>query len=288
MSKVNADQIAEWNGAQGQRWAELQRELDGIVAPFGEAALRLAAPQPGEHVIDVGCGCGDTSVELARRVGASGRVLGIDVSRPMLEVARAHTQRAEWANLEFREADAAEAALPAAADLLFSRFGVMFFAQPVAALRHLRTWMRPTGRLVFVCWRVPRDNAWAMTPLVAARKAMDVTPAPADPHAPGPFAFADEERLRALLAEAGFEKIVLQRFDATVRLGPTPRAAAENAARVGPTSRFVREMGPASVPTIVDAIEKALAPFAAADGHVSLNGSTWLVMASNRSSIDAK
>ncbi len=90
MSKVNADQIAEWNGAQGQRWAELQRELDGIVAPFGEAALRLAAPQPGEHVIDIGCGCGDTSVELARRVGASGRVLGIDVSQPMLDVARSH------------------------------------------------------------------------------------------------------------------------------------------------------------------------------------------------------
>ncbi len=157
----------------------------------------------------------------------------------------------------------------------------MFFAQPVAALRHLRTSMRPHGRLVFVCWRVPRDNAWAMTPLVAARKAMDVTPAPADPHAPGPFAFADEERLRAILAEAGYGQIALQRFDATVRLGPTPRAAAENAVRVGPTSRFVREMGPASVPVIVDAVETALAPFASPDGHVSLNGSTWLVTASN-------
>jgi SAM-dependent methyltransferase len=280
MSKVNADQIAEWNGAQGQRWAELQRELDGIVAPFGEAALRLAAPQPGEHVIDIGCGCGDTSVELARRVGASGRVLGVDVSRPMLEVARTHVTQAGWANLEFREADASEATLPGETDLLFSRFGVMFFAQPVAALRHLRTSLRSSGRLVFVCWRVPRDNAWAMTPLVAARQAMNVTPAPADPHAPGPFAFADEERLRAMLADAGFGKIALQRFDATVRLGVTPRAAAENAVRVGPTSRFVRELGPASVPTVVDAIEKALTPVAAPDGHVSLNGSTWLVAAS--------
>ncbi len=280
MSTVNAEQIAEWNGTQGQRWAELQRELDGIVAPFGEAALRLAAAQAGEHVIDIGCGCGDTSVELARRVGASGRVLGIDVSRPMLEVARAQVTQAGWANLEFREADASEAALPADTDLLFSRFGVMFFAQPVPALRHLRTSMRSSGRLVFVCWRVPRDNAWAMTPLAAARKAMGVTPAPADPHAPGPFAFADEERLRAILTDAGYGKIALQRFDATVRLGSTPRAAAETAVRVGPTSRFVREMGPASVPTIVDAIEKALAPCAAPDGHVSLNGSTWLVMAS--------
>jgi SAM-dependent methyltransferase len=281
MSKVNADQIAEWNGAQGQRWAELQRELDGIVAPFGEAALRLAAPQPGEHVIDIGCGCGDTSVELARRVGASGRVLGVDVSRPMLEVARAHVAQAGWANLEFREADASEAALPADTDLLFSRFGVMFFAQPVSALRHLRTALRAQGRLVFVCWRVPRDNAWAMTPLAAARKAMGVTPPPPDPHAPGPFAFADEARLRAILADAGFENISLQRCDATVRLGASPRQAAENAVRVGPTSRFVREMGTASVPTIVDAIEKALAPFAAPDGHVSLNGSTWLVTASS-------
>jgi len=281
MSTTNAEQIADWNGAQGQRWATLRREIDGIVAPFGEAALRLAAPQVGERVVDIGCGCGDTSIELARAVGQTGEVLGVDVSRPMLDVARAQAGLAGWGKLAFREADAAEAALPADVDLLFSRFGVMFFGQPVPAFRHLRGSLRSQGRFVFVCWRAPRDNGWAMTPLAAARQAMNITPVPADPNAPGPFAFADDERLRGILADAGFEQASIQRFDAPIHLGATPRAAAENAARIGPVSRFVREVGIESLPVIVDAIESALRPLAAPDGRVSLVGSTWLVVASN-------
>ena len=281
MSTDNAEQIAEWNGALGQRWAELQREIDGIVVPFGAAALELAAPRPGERVIDIGCGCGDTSIELARSVGEGGRVLGVDVSRPMLEVARARAGGEGWARLEFREADAAEAPLPPDTDLLFSRFGVMFFGSPVPAFRHLRASQRTRGRCVFACWRAPRDNAWAMAPLSAARKALGITPTPADPNAPGPFAFADDERVRAILADAGFEKIEVQRFDALVHLGATPRLAAENAARIGPTSRLVREVGIEHLPAVVAAIESALTPLAAPDGQVSLNGSTWLVAASN-------
>ena len=281
MSTDNAEQITEWNGALGQRWAELQREIDTIVVPFGAAALKTAAPQPGERVIDVGCGCGDTAIELARRVGATGSVLGIDVSRPMLEVARARIGPSGLANLAFREADASEADLPTGTDLLYSRFGVMFFGQPAPTFRHLRRSMRSGGRCVFACWRTPRDNPWAMTSLAAARSAMGITPAPADPYAPGPFAFADEERLRAILSSAGFQNIDVQRFDAAVSLGATPRAAAENAVRIGPTSRLVREVGTENLPIIVAAIESAFQPLAAADGQVSLNGSVWIVAASN-------
>lgn len=280
MSDDNAAQIADWNGALGQRWAELPAHTDGIVAPLGAAALGLAAAQPGERVIDVGCGCGDTSIALAQRVGATGSVLGIDVSQPMLAVAR--QQGAGLARLAFAEIDASEATLPSACDLLFSRFGVMFFAQPVPALRHLRHAMRSGGRCVFVCWHTPRDNAWAMTPLVTARQALGVTPAPADPTAPGPFAFADGDRLRCLLADAGFENIHLQRFDAPVLLGTTPHAAAENVVRVGPTSRFVREVGAEHVPLIMQALDNVFAPLVAADGRVMLTGSTWLVAASSR------
>jgi SAM-dependent methyltransferase len=199
----------------------------------------------------------------------------------MLEVARARGGRTGWDHITFREADAASAELPAGTDLLYSRFGVMFFAHPVAALRHLRAALRPRGRAVFACWRAPRDNIWAMTPLAAARQALGVTSPPADPHAPGPFAFADDVRLRAILSEAGYAPVELQRHDAPVRIGATPRQAAENAVRVGPTSRFVRDTAAELRPAIVDAIEAALAPLAAADGSVSLNGSAWVVAAGN-------
>ena len=207
MSADNSEQIAEWNGALGQRWATMQREIDGIVVPFGYAALKAAAPQSGERVIDIGCGCGDTTIEIARIVGGEGAVLGIDVSQPMLEVARSRGALARSAHLGFLDGDASEAELPANNDLLFSRFGVMFFSQPSPAFGHLRKSLRTGGRCVFVCWRAPRDNGWAMTPLSAARTAMGITPPPADPDAPGPFAFANEERVRAILSGAGFDAI---------------------------------------------------------------------------------
>jgi SAM-dependent methyltransferase len=281
MAADNSEQIAEWNGALGQRWVAMQREIDRIVVPFGDAALKAAAPQPGERVIDVGCGCGDTSIEIARIVGEAGTVLGIDVSQPMLEVARSRGALLNCAHLAFREGDASEAGLPANTDLLFSRFGVMFFSQPSQAFSHLRKSLRTGGRCVFVCWRAPRDNAWAMTPLSAARTAMGVTPTPADPDAPGPFAFADDERLRTILSLAGFDAIDIQRFDAVLSLGATPRSAAEGTVQIGPVSRFVREVGAEHLPIILDAVERTLAPLAAPDGHVSLNGSTWIVAATN-------
>jgi len=281
MAADNSEQIAEWNGALGQRWVAMQRDIDRIVMPFGDAALKAAAPQPGERVIDIGCGCGDTSIEIARLVGAAGSVLGVDVSQPMLEVARAHGALANCAHLAFRDGDASEAELPANIDLLFSRFGVMFFSQPSPAFSHLRKSLRAGGRCVFVCWRTPRDNPWAMTPLAAARTAMGVTPTPADPNAPGPFAFADEERLCDILSSAGFGAIDVQRFDAAIALGATSRSAAENVVQIGPVSRLVREVGAEHLPIILDAVERTLAPLAAADGHVSLNGSTWIVAATN-------
>src|SRR6266568_6502953 len=138
----NSEQIAEWNGVLGQRWTAMRQEIDRIVVPFGDAALKTAAPQPGERVIDIGCGCGDTSIEIARLVGATGSVLGIDVSQPMLEVARSRGALARYTQLAFRDGDASAAELPVNTDLLFSRFGVMFFSQPSQAFSHLRKSLR--------------------------------------------------------------------------------------------------------------------------------------------------
>ena len=281
MSADNTEQIAEWNGVLGQRWVAMRQEVDRIVAPFGAAALKAAAPQLGERVIDIGCGCGDTAIEIARTVGPAGSILGIDVSQPMLGVARSRGMSANCSNLSFHEGDASETELPANVDLLFSRFGVMFFSDPSAAFSHLRKSLRTGGRCVFVCWRTPRDNAWAMTPLSAARKALDITPPPSDPNAPGPFAFADDDRLRTVLSGAGFGAIDVQRFDTAIFIGSTPRSAAEGVVQMGPVSRLVREVGVEHLPIILDAVERTLAPLAAPDGHVRLNGSSWIVTAEN-------
>jgi hypothetical protein len=120
-----------------------------------------------------------------------------------------------------------------------------------------------------------------MTPLSAARKALDITPPPSDPEAPGPFAFADKERLRTILSDSGFDDVDVQRFDTAIFLGATPRSAAEGVVQMGPVSRLVREVGVEHLPIIVDAIERTLAPLAAPNGRVSLNGSTWIVAATN-------
>jgi len=281
MSDHNADQIAEWNGEQGRRWVAMQPMLEPLTAPFGNAALAAARPWPGERVIDIGCGCGSTSLALAQQVGRAGAVLGVDVSHPMLEVARAQAAAAEGLPLSFIEADASGATLPGGRDLLFSRFGLMFFDAPAAALRHLRGHLRPGGRIAFVCWRAPRDNPWAMAPLIAARQALGISRPPPDPLAPGPFAFADETRLRGLLTEAGFDAVELQRFDVAIPIGASPRAAAESALQVGPVSQLARDAGPSQAALLADAVERALAPLAAADGAVRLNGSTWVATAAN-------
>jgi ubiquinone/menaquinone biosynthesis C-methylase UbiE len=232
-------------------------------------------------VLDIGCGCGSSSLALAQAIGTRGSVLGVDISAPMLAVARQRTAANDAGALRFIEGDASESPLPTDHDLLFSRFGLMFFAAPATALRHLRGALRAGGRCAFVCWRAPRDNPWAMAPLMAARQALGVTPPPADPLAPGPFAFADDERLRGLLAEAGFDSIDVKRFDAPIHLGVSARDAAEHSLQIGPVSRLAGEAGPAQQPLLVAAVERALAHHAAADGSVSLAGSTWVVSARN-------
>ena len=277
----NTEQIADWNGVQGQRWTEYQQRIDQMMLPFAQAALQAAAAAPGEQVLDIGCGCGGSTLALARAVAPGGRVLGVDISRPMLAVAQTLAGTHAELDFAFAEADASSATLPVAQDLLHSRFGLMFFAEPAVALRHLRGSLRRGGRIAFVCWRAPRDNAWAMAPLVAARKALGIQPAPADPNLPGPFAFADEQRLQGLLQQAGFAAIELRRFDAPVALGASAADAAQRSLHVGPAARLAREAGPAQQPRILDAIEHALAEQAAGDGSVRLSGSTWVVTASN-------
>ncbi len=276
----NAAQIAYWNGRTGLTWTTLHEPIDSLFGPVTEIALEAAAPAPGERAIDVGCGCGATVLELARRVGPSGRVLGVDVSEPMAARARGRITAQNLTNADVLVADAALHAFPRSqADLLFSRFGVMFFTDPVAAWANLRLAMRPGGRLLCAVWRPLADNPWARVPLEAARSLLPIDP-PADPDAPGPFAWAAADRVHAILAEAGWREIGMARHDVPLPLAAPGQiaVAAEFATRVGPLARALAAADPALRPAARQAVATALHAHDGPAG-IRLSGSIWIVSA---------
>lgn len=214
----NEDQERFWNEVAGPLWVASEDEREAQTGPFGEAALALAAPRAGEAVLDVGCGCGSTTATLAAAVGASGRVLGVDLSAAMLARAQERIRASGAAHAQLRRDDAQSADLGAASfDLVFSRFGVMFFADPVAGFANLCGALRGDGRMVFVCWQAPSANPWMA---VVNRATAEVFGLDAPPHdAPGPFSLAERERTTALLHEAGFAAVEMAAHERQLLLG---------------------------------------------------------------------
>jgi len=236
-----------------------------------QALFALVAARPGERVLDVGCGCGRTTAALQERTGAP--ALGLDVSLPMVTVAQQLTRP----GLAFVHGDAAAYPLTPTHDLLFSRFGVMFFADPVAAFTHLRAALAPGGRVVFVCWRALALNVWANLPIAATRDLLPPQP-PADPLAPGPFAFGDRERLQGILAGAGFDDVTIQPFDTVMHMGDSLEDAARDATIIGPLARLVGELPATTLAEIRTRIAAAYAPFVTPAG-VEPPAAVWFVTA---------
>jgi SAM-dependent methyltransferase len=273
---MNEDQVRFWNEAAGGHWTRLQATMDRNLSRIHDAILDFAAPAPGMAVLDIGCGTGTTSLALADCVGAQGRVLRLDVSAPMLGLAKA--RGAGKANLDFVLADASIADLGGPYDLLFSRFGVMFFDDPVAAFAHLHGALKPGGRLAFVCWRTPPENAWASAPMVAARPFLPEAPPP-DPLAPGPFAFADAARIRDILAQAGFGGIGIEKFDGVMPMGRDLDLAAAQTLEIGPLARAAGEADDDTRRKIAVAARDALQPFVTVEGEIAPPVACWLVSA---------
>ncbi|HXC54970.1 MAG TPA: class I SAM-dependent methyltransferase [Rhizomicrobium sp.] len=238
---ANADQIKFWNGPTGLKWTQFQADMDRNLAAATAGILPFAKAAPGERVLDIGCGAGETSLKLAEAVGPNGRVTGVDVSAPLLGLARARAGAAK--NVAFVEADAAFYPFAPDHDLVFSRFGVMFFDAPAAAFANIRTALKPGGRLAFVCWRPAPDNQWVALPAGAARGLLPPQPPP-DPLAPGPFAFADPGRVAAILTAAGFRDVRIEKLDGHMDLGRDADHAAFQMTNLGPLSRA---LGDASV-----------------------------------------
>jgi SAM-dependent methyltransferase len=265
----NQSEIECWNGRAGREWAAWQEELDAWMAPITEVLLERAAPKRGERVIDVGCGAGTTTLALGERVGESGHVTGVDVSQQMLARARERASNAPW--IELLLGDAASTALPRA-DLVVSRFGVMFFVDPVRAFRNLRG-----ERLTFACWRPMKDNPWARVPAEAVAPFTPPAPPPT-PESPGPFSFADPDRVQRILDQAGWKDITIEPVDLSTRWGRggTLASAFEMVTHVGPASRRLAE---ASDPTPGRAaLREALKPFVKSDG-VWVDAAIWIVRA---------
>jgi SAM-dependent methyltransferase len=274
----NADQIAYWNGPGGQRWAARQASQDIVLAPVADALIDRADVKPGERIVDVGCGAGATTVAFAQKVGPSGHVMGIDISGPML--ARARENLPAGLSAEFVLADATIYPFePARFDLLASRFGVMFFADPARSFANLHKAMRPSGRLAFACWREPRENPFFMAPLQAVYKHAPRLPQPG-PEDPGPFAFASEARVQRVLGEAGFSGIKMEPVDLSldIAVGRGVDVAVQSALEIGPAARALAEQPPEVVAAAKDSIREALMPFVRGQA-VPLPASIWIVTA---------
>jgi SAM-dependent methyltransferase len=278
----NADQIAYWNGPGGQRWADRQQAQDILLAPVADILIDRARPKAGERIIDVGCGSGATSIAFAQKVGPTGHVFGVDVSGPMLARARqsAPKELPKEFPIDFVLADATVHPFdPASFDLLASRFGVMFFADPALSFSNLRKALRPSGRLAFACWREPRENPWMMLPLQAVYQHVPKLPQQG-PEDPGPFSFASEARVQRILGEAGFTGIAMEPCNLAldIAIGGGLDAAARGALEIGPASRAL-EGAPSDVrAAATDSIREALTSFVRGE-QVPLAASIWIVAA---------
>jgi SAM-dependent methyltransferase len=281
VSEANTEQRAYWNEQAGPIWVRNQQRLDEQIRPHGELVLGALAPRPGESVLDLGCGCGDSTLALAARVGSKGFVLGVDLSEPMLARARERAAAAGLAQVAFEAADVQSARLGEARfDAAFSRFGVMFFAAPAVAFANVRRALRPGGRLAFVCWRPASENAWVRVPLAAAAQHLTLPPPP-PPDAPGPFSFGDAGRVRRILEAAGLAAIRIEAVDLPMTpAGGDPEGAAEMFLDVGPLGAALRELGagPDLREEVRAAVRKSFEPHLR-EGRVELGSAVWVVQA---------
>ena len=276
----NAAQADYWNGVVGRRWSDHQERQDQVLKPISERLLAVADAKPGELVIDVGCGCGSLTIDVAARVAPHGEVLGLDISEPML--ARARERAPEDSPARFLRADPTVYELPPGAiDLVVSRFGVMFFADPARTFANLRRGMRAGARLALACWREASQNPWLHVPLSEAAKHAPPPPE-AGPEEPGPFAFAIGTRVQRILSEAGFADVVLtpEELELDIAVGQGLDAAVAAALTIGPASRMLENQSDAVRAAAATDIRAALAAHAVGDS-VSLGASVWIVTARN-------
>ena len=280
MSIANTDQAERWNSGEDlAHWLDNQARYDRMNEPFTALILDAAAFRPGAQVLDVGCGCGGTTLAAARLI-APGQGVGVDLSGPMLARARARAEAAGLGNAVFQQGDAQVHPLePARFDTVMSRFGTMFFADPVAAFANVRSAVRPGGRLIFVCWQPLAANQWLLVPGAALAEHLP-PPGFGSGDGPGMFAFADPDRVRPILAAAGWRDIEITSEPRSILVGGGGSVDdAVEFLRTGSMGRMMLAGADAdTVDRAVASVRAALTPYADAEG-VHLDAGVWLVQA---------
>ncbi len=272
----NQAQKELWNTFAGERWTRRQVDIDAMLLPFTQALMEASglldsAPQV---ILDVGCGSGETSLIMA---DLGHTVTGVDISSSLLALAR--KRAGDRTNVSFLEADASDADFDHQFDLLISRFGVMFFDDPQAAFTHMVQHVKPGGRVVFVCWRPPGENDWVTMPM-GVLVSVTETPAPPPPNAPSPFAFANPERVIAILEGAGLRDVRFTPVDAAMAMGSDKGAvqAADFVMEVGPAALPIALLRPEVVAMVREKMELEIQP-RLDGGHLTLGGAIWVVEA---------
>jgi SAM-dependent methyltransferase len=275
---VNRDQAAHWNDSEATGdWVTHQERYDRMLEPFSGLLLDAVTPAPGEHVLDVGCGCGATTLAAARAI-APGTAVGVDLSVPMLERARQNARRSAVGNASFEQGDAQVRQFGTAFDAVISRFGVMFFADPVAAFANLRAATRPGGRLAFVCWQPLLANEWLLVPAAAMAEHIPL-PDFGDQEAPGMFALSEADRTSRILRQAGWQEVSLTPWHTRVLVGGGTLEEAIGYLQARSVARRILDTADAATQArAIDSVREAFARHADADG-VRLDAAVWLVQA---------
>ncbi|HEY3193494.1 MAG TPA: class I SAM-dependent methyltransferase [Solirubrobacterales bacterium] len=280
----NEEATEAWSGVLFDRFVKYRDLVVAGLAQHGEAAMRLYPPQPGDRVLDIGCGFGDTTQELARLVGSDGEAVGVDVSEPFIEASIKEAAEAGVENVDFFAVDVQVGDLKGPYDHAFSRMGVMFFANPVQALRNIRSALRPGGRLVAVVWRRKLDNEWLHRAEQVTEQYLEEPEEPQDVRCgPGPFSMANVDTVSEQLQIAGFERPTFTRCDLPIKIGnDLDHAVAFNMA-IGPAAELLRICPAEQVdrlrPRVQQEIREVLSDYRQSDGTVTAPASTWIILA---------
>jgi ubiquinone/menaquinone biosynthesis C-methylase UbiE len=280
MEDKNAKQKEFWSGKGGDYWVVKQNEMDIMLNPLGEKALAKLDLKSNSKVLDIGCGCGATTLEIAKKV-SDGTVTGLDISVPMLNQAKSEASIQGIPNVDFRVVDVQIEQLPSKEyDYVYSRFGVMFFEDPFEAFRNISSSVKEGGKLSFVCWQDPYLNPWQSLSIQVIRGYLDIPSPP--PRSPGPFAFQEKDYVKDILEQSGFSYISLDdnQEDITMFAGKSLQEASEDYLAINPVVTEMLKDSPDSLKAkIVESLKEAFSEYHKGDGLL-FPSATWIVSAS--------